>query len=453
MIRKAPFAVLLALVLVGLFAVPILAQSSDQLKDCELQTKNFDAWANCVIDKVVNEATLQANQRHPAKQVELPSIAENTTSLVDQTAAPDLAGLALNLAGLKSNSDPDNNGASGTIIMSAYGLYAAATQNDPLDPAFYKRHPDLRRFSFTVGQDGGDQADATNKGPATLMGLKVLILNGREVSRSTNSNRLMAVSRALRDAAPVFARIDDDLQKYLFQELGSALGTCNKAVAAAAMPADVKFTMTCLAGNELATTIAKLTPKQRQEIVEIISREEVSANPNSDPLVKLKTTTAEIVSRIRRAPQLSFTFQSKLRKGAGDDEYRAGVLFDYGVYERLNVTLNGTFDYDDSKVIGGDTRGGRFAAEGIFQLTPNKYSFGDPRPYLLSASSEAKWMNNSQATYTGQLKLTIPVPGLTGVNFPLSVSVANRSDLIKETTVRGKFGFTVDITKLLSKTQ
>jgi hypothetical protein len=434
----------------GLLAAPIEAQSvSDPLKACEIQTKNFDAWSDCVINTVVTQVTLQANQRHAAKQVELPSIAENTTSLVDQTSAPDIVGLALNLSGLKSNSAASNNGASGAITTSAYALFAGIQQRDPLDPAFYNLHPDLRRFSFNVGQDAGDQAIPNSA--ARLFGFKILILNGREVSRSNNRKRLMAVSNALREAGPGLLTIKSDLQDYLLKVLGTALALCNKTPRDAGAPPVITFAETCLEGSELATTIMRLTGKQRQEIAEKIVLERVTSNGTNNPLVKLNQTTAEIVERIRRAPQLSFSFDSKLRNGTGVDEYRTGVLFDYGVYERLNLTLNGTFDYKDSKSIGGDTRAGRFAAEGIFQLTPNKSSFGDPRPWLLSTSAEAKWPNDHKNTYTGQVKLTIPIPGLTGVNFPISVSVANRSDLIKEKTVRGKFGFTVDITKLLSK--
>jgi len=447
MFRTRLVTLFLIAALAGVFAATVNAQSiADPLKSCEARTKDFSAWADCVTDKVVNAATLQANQRHPAKQVELPSIAENTTSLVDQTSAPDLAGLALDLAGLKSKTGANDNGASGTITTSAYALYAAAAQHDPLDPAFYQSHPNLRRFSFSIGHDAGDTSSAT-KGPATILGFKALLLNGREVAK--NKAKLAAISAALGPAGPVFARIQQDLTNYLFQKFAAALGSCHKSTPAGGI---VQFANNCLDGDALTTTIAMLTPIQRQEIAEIVAKEAIPQTPATSSLVKLNQTTADVIGRIRRAPQLSFTFESKLRNGTGDDEYRTGLLFDYGVWDRFNVSLNGTFDYKDSKIIGGDTRAGRFAAEGIFQLTPNKSSFGDPRPWLLSTSAEAKWANNNKSTYTGQLKLTIPIPGLTGVNFPISVSLANSSDLIKEKVVRGRFGFTVDITKLLSKT-
>jgi hypothetical protein len=441
MIRRTLSTLAYLVTFLAFVATTTHAQSmSDRLKDCEARTKTYSNWVDCVTETVVKMVSLETNQRHPSKQVELPSLAENSTSLVDQTAAPDLAGLALNFAGVKSKEVSDDNGASGTITTSAYALYALATRNDPLDPTFYNAHPDLRRFSFTIGSDGGEE-DSTTHGPATVAGFKLLIVNGRELAK--NRRKLDAIAQALGPAGPVFATISNDITNYLALKLGPTLNNCNQ-VPPPGTPA-VQFSVTCLSNTEVATTVARLTAKQREEIAEIVARQAMPASP----LIQLNQTTAEVVGTIRRAPQLSFTFQSKLRDNNGNDEYRTGLLFDYGVWDRFNVSLNGTFDYDDSKIIGGDTRAGRLAAEGIFQLTPNKSVFGDPRPWLLSTSAEAKWANNSKSTYTGQLKLTIPIPGMTGVNFPISLSVANRSDLIEERVVRGRFGFTIDITKLL----
>lgn len=47
----------------------------------------------------------------------------------------------------------------------------------------------------------------------------------------------------------------------------------------------------------------------------------------------------------------------------------------------------------------------------------------------------------------GQIKLTIPIKG-TGMKIPLSVSFANRTDLIMEREVRGNVGFTLDLDSL-----
>jgi len=47
---------------------------------------------------------------------------------------------------------------------------------------------------------------------------------------------------------------------------------------------------------------------------------------------------------------------------------------------------------------------------------------------------------------TGNLKWEIPLPG--GVSFPISLTVANSTDQIKETYVRGNFGLSFDLDKL-----
>ena len=46
----------------------------------------------------------------------------------------------------------------------------------------------------------------------------------------------------------------------------------------------------------------------------------------------------------------------------------------------------------------------------------------------------------------GNFKLEIPIAA--GVSFPLSFTVANASELVKETYVKGNFGITFDLSKL-----
>ena len=56
-------------------------------------------------------------------------------------------------------------------------------------------------------------------------------------------------------------------------------------------------------------------------------------------------------------------------------------------------------------------------------------------------------MAEMEDTYKGQLKVTIPI--FDGVELPVSLTVANRTELVKETEVLGLLGFTVDTTRLL----
>jgi hypothetical protein len=61
--------------------------------------------------------------------------------------------------------------------------------------------------------------------------------------------------------------------------------------------------------------------------------------------------------------------------------------------------------------------------------------------------------NTKGDIWVGQLKLTIPLDrfGLTGIKFPISATFANRTELVRENEVRGNFGFTFDLDKLILK--
>ncbi len=50
----------------------------------------------------------------------------------------------------------------------------------------------------------------------------------------------------------------------------------------------------------------------------------------------------------------------------------------------------------------------------------------------------------------GQLKFTVPIKGL-GIKLPISLTFANRTELIKEKEIRGNFGFTFDLDTIFAK--
>lgn len=50
----------------------------------------------------------------------------------------------------------------------------------------------------------------------------------------------------------------------------------------------------------------------------------------------------------------------------------------------------------------------------------------------------------------GQLKLTVPMKG-SGVKIPISLTIANRTELIKESDVRGNIGITFDLDSIFAK--
>jgi hypothetical protein len=52
----------------------------------------------------------------------------------------------------------------------------------------------------------------------------------------------------------------------------------------------------------------------------------------------------------------------------------------------------------------------------------------------------------------GQAKLDFPI-GSSGMHIPISMTFSNRTELIKESNVRGNIGITFDLDKLFAKKQ
>jgi hypothetical protein len=434
---KSAFRILLILLIICFCSATVaVSQELPSVKDEPKCTtpKDADEWLNCLVFGV---AAARINQTGTSKQVETPSIAENTTSLVDQTEAPDLFGLALNLAGLNKDGNKDSNSAAPSITATAYAIYAGTKHQDPLDPAFYQRYAGLRQLSFTVGRDNG-KAD-NDADDAMIFGFKYLIVNKRDASNKSNRTHLTDVSNAVRVSSTNFLNLTDEVQRYLLAQFGPSLGYPT----AGESPDEAlnRFINERLStADEMKAILGMLTPAHTKEIMRLVEN-------RIDPAVNLQSTALEAFEKIRRKPQLSFTFQTKQRSKDGADEYRTGLLFDFGLYQRLNLAANATFDYENSKVIGGDKRGGRLALESYFHLNRQRNLASGKDPITLSFAGESKWMSAAKPTYTGQVKITFPI--FDGISLPISFSVANRSDLIKESTVRGRFGVTFDMAKLL----
>jgi hypothetical protein len=176
------------------------------------------------------------------------------------------------------------------------------------------------------------------------------------------------------------------------------------------------------------------------DIRQIISRR-IDVFPSLDRSIREK------IEEIRRAPQFSVSFTSTTRPDPGANEYVAEGIFDYGVAKRINLTLNDTFTYKDAKAAGGISRGSKFVGDFQFQLTQEKRLSGRG-PVTFDTAVEGDWMTKTNPTYKGQLKVKIPLTD--GIDLPVSVTFASRTDLINEKDVIGKFGFTFDTAKLFS---
>jgi hypothetical protein len=451
-------------------------------------------------------------QTDNTKQTETPSMSENSTSLVDQSSASDLIGVATNLAGLSATSNknqPDTS--SVAVTTSAYALLAGFNHIDPLNPVFYNQHRGWRNFSITLGYDDEDQKDGT-KQRSKLFGAKYLFINKRDPNLARNKVYIDRVTNSLATAAARFGDLSIRVRGFAFNlpdvrkniilpgftkfleqrkpVVELALERARNSLATA--PADqrpvvetrIKTSeetldrinnllllakngdpgLLVLGTNSLPTP--SWTREEKEYQIEFLNeylgpnfRDKLGKDAADaiDVFIDQQLNDAELIAfrnlddearaaveHIRRAPQLSLAFLTRQRK-IGNNEYSGEAIFDYGIQNRVNLTLNGAYRYKDSKIIGGDTRGFMFSGQLQFQL--NRENLLGKKPFYLDVSTQGNWMTGTKATYKAQGKITIPIAD--GIDFPISVTYANRTELIKENTVKGQFGFTVDTARLI----
>lgn len=374
------------------------------------------------------EIAKRITMRNDGKQAETPSLSSNTTSLVDRTSASDLVGVAINLAGLASESKKmDATSMSATV--SFYALKAAAAKQDPLDPAFYNRNRDWRRWSVTVGFDYPEEALGDINERATIFGLKYLPYDKRDASDEGNQQAIKAVADALGGVAQEASQIAAEIRTYVIGEL-QARGH--------AMPDDPQERARALFGPAAwaSTYTNLLTEKDRTEIEDIIAR-------RINTFSNFRKLAGDTADSIRTKPQIAFAYLTKQRRETRPDEHMFEAIIDLAAAPRFTFTLNASFNYVDNKLTE-DSRGGRFAGE--LQVQLNRDNLEGRRPVYLKFAADGCWMTNVTPMYRAQGKVSIPI--LEGIEIPLSVTYASRTELVKESDVKGKFGFTFDIARI-----
>ena len=460
------------------------------------------------INASLNQA-IQAKieQRDAGKQTETPSTSTNSTSLVDTSSAGDLVNVGLNLAGLTGatkGSSTDTNSVS--VTTSAYALYAGFLGADPLNPGFYNRNAAWRRLSFTLGYDDEKNPVTNASAQAKIFGVKYLIINKRDPTSARNDKYFSIISNDLQTRTTAFgnlfekviyhvttikefrdkilipqfraylqvkrqeaaqsvvatdperlARIDDLLVRvnsgavFLLDQNGVQPAGPLAEVRSAARTAtwkkeeadfweqvgrdylgtDYRNKLKTAAGNSVVDEIDAFVEKQLNEASVFERLQESSA-------------ARDAIENIRRAPQFSFYALTKQRP-AGVDEYTGEAIFDYGVANRVNLTLNGNFLYKNSPLVGGDTRTGKFSGQFRFQMTPEKLVGRNPLFFFVSGDGEA--ISGRKPIFQAQAKLSVPL--LNGLDLPFSLTYANRNVQNKKDFVKFQFAFAIDTARIL----
>lgn len=401
------------------------------------QEDSLDDWLQCRVQELQKK---NLNQSALEKQVEQPSLSSVSPSLLDRTSAPDIMGMAFEL--FSAGDNQDIGGGSPSLTASAYALVSAARGLNPLDPAVYSAGRNWRRFSFTLGHEKPSSNE--NQEESRVVGGKFLIVNYRDVSSQHAQNLLDDASETLGKTNRLYNALSLAVRRFLYERLGPKIDP-SKYPANGTPVQRTEFGNTELDSAKLQQTVALLTQAESDELDRMARELVVEAFEDEANQVR------DIVSRIRMAPQFAISYTGKLRDRSLSDfqinEHRFEATFDYGVLKQASLSVNASYEYRDIKAVGADRRGGRVAAEMQFELNHDQALAKGITPYTFSLAFEGKFLTNMDNVYRAQGKFVVPITP--GISLPLSVTVANRTELIDESEVRGQFGVTFDVSKLL----
>ncbi len=412
-----------------ILCLPVLALAQAAVPDKQCSPTGPQNLTDYVEGRICENLRSRVDQTDPTKQAAPPAAAANSTSLVERSSAPDLLGFGLDFLNLSDKAAGDKKSATPkTLTFSAYALRTKLAGKDPLDPKVYNDNAKWRSVSFTVGYDVPENSN--DRDP--VIGIKWLAYNGRDVSSKDNRTEIGKIQEALKPASRNFAAIDDDVRIYLF----TALQKRSKLPAGVVQQSD--FDNKILSPTDTQLILDSLTDDEKKNIDRIILK-------YINAFRTLDVTTRNAVQAIRTRPQLALSFTTTQRKGKRPDEYAGTLTFDKGMGTN-SLSINGSFIMKRNGIKGKDSNGGQFAAAIHLPLNGfNPLAYRDPMLFSLEANGTA--MTGTAPIFKAQAKLTIPI--IAGMEIPISVSVANRTEFVKEKEVKGKFGFTFDVSKAL----
>ena len=398
---------------------------------------NYTEWIKQEVTRAIQakaaEKAIAENGNGVANQKESPSGDAASTSLVDTSSASDFASLALNLTGLTRAEEGDSKPKSGSATVTLYSLLAAVKGKSLIDPAFYRDKTNWRRVSVTVGSEESKVADHFTDKPSTNLGFKLLLLNSRDIYSENGEQNLKVAELAVQE----FQVVEFDVRNSMDRLICTAVQVvdCSDGKAFAAFLGTDPFGTT-----GWPQTLAKLkkSPAAMQMVQEGIER-------MASARVMATKQITDAVDRIRKGRQLAISYLTKQREDEGTDDHRTELIFDWGLSERLNWTVNASFDYADKKSAK-DASGGRVATEFQTKLSDPQGQIWTARPVTLSGSGEASKKNEAEWLVRAQLKLVIPIT--TGVDVPIAYTYANRDSDGVSSGSQLKFSLAVDPVRL-----
>ena len=399
----------------------------------------------------VPELTAQAENASHSKNLSSGVSSSGTTSLVSKAGLPAVFGFAVENGALTRT----NSGTTVTFTGNPVGMVQALAKKGYITS--FQNQGDftgfLRKLSFGVSFDTsrGDQAGTFTADKQQLSGFsfKYNIIDQRDPRHERHTDRWLAITR---EQATNLARAYNNFVRAFKTErripvFEAWLTETNAKLAGKTSFAEIE--------SILETELQKLPSLELPADVQAMVQE---VGTNFDAFLAERN---DILDEIANGWIATFDYNNERPAGMPSlSNFR--FLVEKGAY-------NGSIDFTGNASL--TVYNSRPTDRGIQRLRDFRFAgqidvpMGDiskTGKFMLSfAGRYERLMNDEPIEGTtevirkgdiavGQVKLTIPIRG-TAMKIPLSVSFANRTELIQEREIRGNFGVTFDLDSILAK--
>jgi hypothetical protein len=176
----------------------------------------------------------------------------------------------------------------------------------------------------------------------------------------------------------------------------------------------------------------------------------------------------DIINEINRANVFTFEYTNKREVNAPDtSNFRFIAAKGKKVGDgRMDFTANGSFTFFHSRPAPATPNGPKPGRVRDFQFAGQvdvPFKLGDVGQFVFWFSGRYERLMENASTQVGttvpgtkgdiavgQFGLRVPIPGM-GMHLPISFTIANRTELVKEKEVRGNFGFTFNLDSILAR--
>lgn len=402
---------------------------------------------------------LAAEEERVDKQVGSDASSSGSTSLVSKGSVPSIFGFAVDTGALlKSTSGSTitfrGNLAGAAKAVAGKGFISGYDEDSPAARL-------LRKVSFSLSYDPsrGDEAGVFTGTRQQLSGYSVRfdIYNKRDprdsrYKRDWNNflaNQSNALSAQIQASLTRMTRIIQGANSSTIEWNDPELQAWFAAAAAAVRDADAADVETVLRAqlNDIPKELSGDT-----------SAELESFNTRFRPWLEGREA---ILEKVAKASIITFEYLND-RPLNEPTLSTFKLIAETGLQRWLDLTFNGSLTMFNRRPAA-DTdrvRDFQFGLQLDAQLGEMGMGFG--KPTLSFAGRYERLMANMAASTgvttpdtagnigVGQIKFTLPIKN-SGIKIPFSFSFANRTELVKESEVRGNFGFTFDLDSLFAK--